>query len=153
MLGLFILMSFTLSSCDRWFFVVFSVTTTLQDTIVVQKWGQVNSCDTLSCIDSPGTPLQFNPNSIIVCTLDRRGGGRYASIPQEEAFATLISNIDSIRIIRKSDGASTITYRHDENATEAQRYFFTRDAWTCYPEGEELYGRGYQFIATNDMFQ
>lgn len=63
-----------------------------------------------------------------------------------------MSELDSIRIIRKSDNASTLTFRHDENATEAQRYFFTREAWDCDPPGEVLYDRRYTLILTEDMF-
>lgn len=40
----------------------------------------------------------------------------------------------------------TFVFRHDENATEEQRYFFTREAWHCDPEGETEKDRTYTLI-------
>ena len=70
---------------------------------------------------------------------------------EENAFHFLCVRYDSVRFTRLSDNAATITYRHDENATEAQRYFFTREAWTRDPEGKNVWT--YHFHLTDDMFQ
>lgn len=80
-------------------------------------------------------------------------GGPNIQITEEESFARLRSSIDSIRIVRKADNASTITYRGDDNATDAQRYFFTREAWDCDPEGENEKSRTYTLKITDEMFQ
>jgi hypothetical protein len=64
-----------------------------------------------------------------------------------------MSDYDSVRLTRRSDNASTITYHHNENATNAQRYFFTREAWKCDPEGETEKDRTYTLILTEDMFE
>ena len=80
-------------------------------------------------------------------------GGPSVSISEENAFTSLISQYDSIKIIRKSDGASTITYHNGDNATDEQRYFFTRDAWICSPDIEGYEGdRTYTLKLTDGMF-
>ena len=72
----------------------------------------------------------------------------------ENAFTYLSTEYDSVRFTRSSDGAATITYRHDENASNAQRYFFTREAWTCSPDDEGYDGtRTYTLILTEEMFR
>lgn len=151
MLGIFTLLSFTLNSCEYFVDVAFDVATMPHDTLIVQRWGPDNSIDTIPYTNSPGTSWQHTVNSIHV-SMPSAMGGPFTTIPEESAFATLIHDIDSIKIIRKSDGAFTITYRHDDNATEAQRYFFTRVAWDCDPPCEELKKRTYTFILTDDMF-
>ena len=75
------------------------------------------------------------------------------SVETDVAFYYLAVEYDSVRFTRSSDGASTITYRHDDNESEAQRYFFTREAWDCSPEGEELKDRTYTFKLTDEMFR
>lgn len=57
-----------------------------------------------------------------------------------------MSDYDSVMLTRSSDGATSIVFRHDENATEEQRYFFTREAWHCDPEGETEKDRTYTLI-------
>ena len=80
-------------------------------------------------------------------------GGPSVAISVEQAFASLCNDYDSVKLTRRSDGASTITYRHDENATDAQRYFFTREAWSCTPEGETEKDRTYTLILKEEMFK
>ena len=80
-------------------------------------------------------------------------GGPSVAISVEQAFASLCNDYDSVKLTRCSDGASTITYRHDENATDAQRYFFTREAWNCTPEGETEKDRTYTLILKEEMFK
>lgn len=76
------------------------------------------------------------------------------NVSTQDAFRILSSDYDSVRFIRSSDGASTITYCHDENATENQRLFFKREAWTCNPDDEGYVGtRTYTFKLTDDMFK
>ena len=75
------------------------------------------------------------------------------SVSIENAFTYLSTEYDSVRFTRSSDGLSTITYRHDENASDAQCYFFTREAWTCSPDDEGYEGtRTYTLKLTDDMF-
>ena len=75
------------------------------------------------------------------------------SVSMEEAFLSLTTEYDSVRFTRSSDGASTITFRHDDNATEGQRFFFKREAWTCSPDDEGYEGsRTYTLKLTDDMF-
>ena len=80
-------------------------------------------------------------------------GGPSVAISEEQAFASLCNDYDSVKLTRRSDGAATIIYRHDENASDAQRYFFTREAWVCDPEGETQKDRTYTLILTDDMFK
>lgn len=144
-------LSLTLSSCEYFVDVWFDIATTPQDTLIVQRWGDYNCCDTIPYTNLPETNWEETVSRIRVGSANAMGG-RYTSVSEESSFATLLSQIDSIRIIRKSDNASTITFRHDENATEAQRYFFTREAWDCDPPDEKMYSRTYTFKFTDDMF-
>ena len=76
------------------------------------------------------------------------------SVSTEDAFTYLSTEYDSVRFTRSSDGLSTITYRHDENASDAQRYFFTREAWKCSPDDEGYDGvRTYTLILKGEMFE
>ena len=74
-------------------------------------------------------------------------------VPTEVVFLALTTEYDSVRFTRSSDGASTITYSYIENATDVQRHFFTREAWQCDPEGEELKSRTYTLILKDEMFK
>ena len=74
-------------------------------------------------------------------------------VPTEVAFNALSLEYDSVRFSRSSDGATTITFSYIENATDAQRYFFTREAWKCDPEGENMKSRTYTLILTEEMFE
>lgn len=75
------------------------------------------------------------------------------NVSSQDAFRFLSSDYDSVRFTRSSDAASTITYCHDENATENQCFFFKRESWTCNPDAEGYEGtRTYTFNLTDDMF-
>lgn len=152
-MGIFISLSMMLTSCEYFVDVDFEITTTPQDTLVIQKWGESydGECASIPYTNLPGETFEEVFTKLAVCTIGRMGGPS-VSVSTEQAFAQLMADYDSVKITRKSDGASTITYRHDENATEAQCYFFTHDAWNCNPEGEELKSRTYTFKLTNDMF-
>lgn len=81
----------------------------------------------------------------------RYEGGR--NVSTEAVFTSLSSEYDSVRFTRSSDGASTITYRHDEDASEEQCSFFKRVAWSCEPDDNGYEGsRTYTLNLTDDMF-
>lgn len=102
--------------------------------------------------NQPGEVWETKMEHVTVSLLGTHGGP-YVAISEESAFTQLMSDYDSVRITRSSDNASTITYRHDENASDAQRYFFTREAWSCDPEGETQKDRTYTLILTEEMFR
>ena len=82
------------------------------------------------------------------------GGGPNVCVSREQAFVRLMSDFDSVRIVRHSDGASTITYRHDDSATDSQRFFFKPEAWMCNPDDEGFEGsRTYKLKLTEEMFE
>ena len=131
-----------LTSCEREVFVFFEVENPANDTIDFIGWRDTTEfCKTTPYI----TMYRDTLNHVNVCK-ESRFGGMHVTITEEESFLKLCSDYDSVRLSRRSDGASTITYRHDENATEEQRYFFTREAWRCDTEGETLEGCTYTFI-------
>ncbi len=153
-MGILVFFSMMLTSCEYFVDVDFVIATTPQDTLVIQRWGPSyeGRCDTIPFTNMPGETFEEVFTNLGVCPITNMGGPS-VSVSTDQAFATLMAEYDSVRIIRKSDGASTITYRHDENATEAQRLFFRPEAWNCSPEGEELKSRTYSFKITDDMFR
>ena len=149
LVGLFAPLSFVFNSCEYFVDVSFDIATTPQDSLVIQRWGRDfdGKYDTIPFTSLSGA--SFFRQTIAMAS---NAGGPQTTISEEVSFKRLSTELDSIRIIRKSDNSSTTTYRHDENATEAQRYFFTRDAWDCDPPEEELLTRRYTLILTDDMF-
>lgn len=141
-------MIFTLSSCEYMVNVDFKIAHNDNDTLVLTGWNGTN----VVCHRSPYTSNSGDVFDKTTISSFRAGGGSSTTVTEEQAFTQLMSDFDSVRISRSSDGASTITYRHDENATDAQRFFFTREAWKCDPEGEELKSRTYTLILKDEMF-
>ena len=141
-------MTFSLSSCEYMVNVDFKIAHNENDTLVLTGWNGTNEV----CYMSPYASNSGDVFDKTTISSFRAGGGSSTSVTEEQAFTQLMLDFDSVRISRRSDGASTITYRHDENATDAQRYFFTREAWSCDPEGEELKSRTYTFILKDEMF-
>ncbi|MCR4847628.1 MAG: hypothetical protein K5920_02095 [Bacteroidales bacterium] len=146
-------MFFSMTSCDYFVEVGFNIESPENDTIDFNGWqgtGVVNM--TTPYTNQSGQEWEQTMDQITVSMFGVMGG-RSVAISEEQAFAKLMSDFDSVKIIRRSDGASTITYRHDENATDEQRYFFTREAWKCDPEGETEKDRIYTLILTEEMFR
>ena len=142
-------MTFTLNSCEYMVNVDFEIAHNDNDTLVLIGWNGTNEvCYTSPYVSNSGDV--FDKTSI---SSFKAGGGSSTTVTEEQAFMQLMSDFDSVRITRSSDGLSTITYRHDENASEAQRYFFTREAWCCKPEGETQKDRTYTLILTEEMFR
>ena len=147
-------MTFALNSCEYTVTVDFEIAHSDNDALEMTGWSGTNEV----CYTSP---YQCNSDSLLDNELVDKttisslstGGGPSTTITDEQAFAKLMSDFDSVKIFRRSDGASTIIYRHDENATEEQRYFFTREAWKCDPEGETEKDRIYTLILTEEMFR
>ena len=142
-------MTFTLSSCEYMVNVDFEIAHYGNDTLVLTGWNGTNEVGYTSPYASNSGDV-FDKTTI---SSFRAGGGSSTTITEEQAFTQLMSDFDSVRIARSSDGASTITFRHDENASDAQRYFFTREAWSCKPEGETQKDRTYTLILTEEMFR
>ena len=144
-------MTFTLNSCNFEYMVnvSFQIAHSDNDALEMTGWSGTNGvCYPSPCPSTSGELLDKTTISALSA-----GGGPSIAITEEQAFAKLMSEFDSVKIIRRSDGASTLTYRHDENATEEQRYFFTREAWKCDPEGETEKDRIYTLILTEEMFK
>lgn len=153
-MGFFTSLLMMLTSCEYFVDVDFEVATEPQDTLVIKRWGYSYNgrCDTIPYTNQSGKIWEQTVTEIKLCMLHTMGGPS-VSISEENAFTSLISQYDSIKIIRKSDGASTITYHNGDNATDEQRYFFTRDAWICSPDIEGYEGdRTYTLKLTDDMF-
>ena len=142
-------MSFALNSCEYMVNVDFEIAHNGNDTLVLTGWNGTNEV----CYTSPYTSNSGEVLNKTTISSFSTGGGPSTTVTEEQAFAKLVSDFDSVRITRSSDGASTITYRHDENASDAQRYFFTRVAWSCKPEGETQKDRTYSLILTEEMFR
>ena len=142
-------MTFTLSSCEYMVNVDFEIAHYGNDTLVLTGWNGTNEV----CYTSPYANNSGDVFDKTTISSFRAGGGSSTTITEEQAFTQLMSDFDSVRIARSSDGASTITFRHDENASDAQRYFFTREAWSCKPEGETQKDRTYTLILTEEMFR
>ena len=138
-----------MTSCEYMVDVNFKIAHNGNDTLLLTGWSGTNEVQYASPYTSNSGDV-FDKTTI---SSFRAGGGSSTSVTEEQAFTQLMSDVDSVKISRRSDGASTITYRHDENATDAQRYFFTREAWKCDPEGEELKSRTYTFILKDEMFK
>ena len=136
-----------LTSCEYWVDVDFKIASNGNDTLILTGWNGTNGATFIS-------PYTSQSGSVYETTISSFGarGGSHTSVSEEQAFTQLMSDFDSVTLTRRSDGASTITYRHDQNATDAQRYFFTREAWQCTPEGEELKSRTYILNLTEEMF-
>ena len=144
-------MTFTLSSCNFEYIVnvSFEIAHSDNDALEMTGWNGTNGVYYTCPYHSNSGELSDKATISSLST----GGGPSTTITEEQAFAKLMSDFDSVKIIRRSDGASTLTYRHDENATEEQRYFFTREAWKCDPEGETEKDRIYTLILTEEMFR
>ena len=117
------------------------------DTITFEAWSLGQLVRQNSAVFYP-TPTEGQNEEIPVYVYHGVKG-----VPTELAFNSLSLEYDSVRFSRSSDGAATITYSYIEHATDAQRYFFTREAWKCDPEGEELKSRTYTFILKDEMFK
>jgi hypothetical protein len=142
-------MTFSMTSCEYMVNVDFKIAHNGNDTLVLKGWDGANEV----CYTSPYASNSGDVFGKTTISSFRAGGGSSTIVTEEQAFTQLMSDYDSVRITRRSDNASTITYRHDENASDAQRYFFTREAWQCDPEGEELKSRTYTFILKDEMFK
>ena len=138
-----------MTSCEYMVDIDFKIAHNGNDTLLLTGWSGTNEVQYASPYTSNSGDV-FDKTTI---SSFNAGGGPSTSVTEEQAFTQLMSDFDSVRISRSSDGASTITYRHDENATDAQRFFFTREAWKCDPEGEELKSRTYTLILTEEMFK
>ena len=145
-------MTFTMSSCEYFVDVDFNVENPANDTIDFIGWRDHSERHmTTPYTNQPGEVWETKMEHVTVSLLGAHGGP-YVAISEEQAFMQLMSDYDSVRITRRSDNKSTITYRHDENASDAQRYFFTREAWSCDPEGETQKDRTYTLVLTEEMF-
>ena len=143
-------MTFTMSSCEYMVNVDFEIAHNDNDTLVLTGWNGTNEV----CYTSPYASNSGDVFDKTTISSFRAGGGSSTTVTEEQAFTQLMSDYDSVRITRSSDGLSTITYRHDENASDAQRYFFTREAWTCSPDDEGYDGtRTYMLNLTDEMFK
>ncbi len=142
-------MAFTVTSCDYFVDVDFKIALEGNDTLVLIGWNGENE------VRHP-VPWTSNSGDVYhqrIISYAGDWGGRGIIVTEEQAFNTLMSDYDSVMLTRSSDSTSTITYRHDENATDAQCYFFTREAWKCAPEGETEKSRTYTLILTDEMFE
>lgn len=137
-----------LTSCEYWVDVDFNIASNGNDTLILTGWNGTSGATFIS-------PYTSQSGSVYETTISSFGarGGSHTSVSEEQAFTQLMSDFDSVTLTRRSDGASTITYRHDENATDAQRFFFTREAWKCDPEGETEKDRTYTLILKDEMFK
>ena len=143
-------MAFTLSSCEYMVNVDFKIAHNDNDTLVLTGWNGTNEV----IYTSPYTSNSGDVFDKTTISSFRAGGGSSTTVTEKQAFTQLMSDYDSVMITRRSDNKSTITYRHDENASNAQRYFFTREAWTCSPDDEGYDGtRTYTLILTDEMFR
>ena len=142
-------MTFTLSSCEYMVNVDFEIAHNGNDTLMLIGWNGTNEV----CYTSPYASNSGDAFDKTTISSFKAGGGSSTTVTEEQAFTQLMSDYDSVSITRSSDGLSTITYRHDENASDAQRYFFTREAWSCKPEGETQKDRTYTLILTEEMFR
>ena len=133
-----------MTSCEWFFDADFNIEVPANDTIVFIGWKDTTGT-TMTC---PYTSLSGDTHQQITVCHEGRSGGPNGAYTEEEAFDILRLEYDSVQIIRRSDNASTITYRHDEQATEAQRYFFTPEAWEA-PEGLTIY----TLKLTQEMFK
>lgn len=131
-----------LTSCEYFVDVNFKIAREGNDTLVLIGWYGANEVRYSSPYTSNSGDVHESP------TISSYGvkGGPHIYVTEEQAFTNLMSDYDSVMLSRSSDGATSIVFRHDENASEEQRYFFTREAWKCDPEGETEKGRNYTLI-------
>ena len=135
-------LALSMTSCDYFVDVDFKIAREGNDTLVLIGWNGANEIRYSS-------PYTSNSGDVYESTtISSFGvmGGRHIYVTDEQAFTNLMSDYDSVMLTRSSDGATSIVFRHDENATEEQRYFFTREAWRCDPEGETEKDRTYTLI-------
>ena len=132
----------SMTSCEYFVDVDFQIAREGNDTLVLIGWNGANEVRYSSPYTSNSGDVHESP------TISAYGisGGPYIYVTEEQAFTQLMSDYDSVMLTRSSDGATSIVFRHDENATDEQRYFFTRDAWRCDPEGETEKDRTYTLI-------
>lgn len=142
MLLVLVALAFTLTSCEYFVDVDFQIAREGNDTLVLIGWNGANKVR----YSSPYTSNSGDVHESPIISSYGVSGGPYINVTEEQAFTQLMSDFDSVMLTRSSDGASTIVFRHDENATEEQRYFFTREAWRCDPEGETEKDRSYTLI-------
>lgn len=135
-------LAFSMTSCEYFVDVDFKIVREGNDTLVLIGWYGANEVRYSSPYTSNSGDVHESP------TISSYGvaGGPYIYVTEEQAFTNLMSDYDSVMLTRSSDGATSIVFRHDENATEEQRYFFTREAWKCDPEGETEKDRTYTMI-------
>lgn len=133
---------FSMTSCEYFVDVDFQIAREGNDTLVLIGWNGANEVRYSSPYTSNSGDVHESP------TISSYGvaGGPNIYVTEEQAFTQLMSDYDSVMLTRNSDGATSIVFRHDENATEAQRFFFTREAWRCDPEGETEKDRTYTLI-------
>ena len=136
------LMAFSMTSCDYYVEVDFKIAREGNDTLVLVGWNGANEVRYVSPYISNSGDVHESPTISSIGVI----GGRHIFVTEEQAFTQLMSDFDSVMLTRSSDGATSIVFRHDENATEEQRYFFTREAWICNPEGEMSKSRTYTLI-------
>ena len=136
------LMAFGMTSCEYFVDVDFKIAREGNDTLVLIGWYGANEVRYSSPYTSNSGDVHESP---IISSYGVKGGP-HIYVTEEQAFTNLMSDYDSVMLTRSSDGATSIVFRHDENATEEQRYFFTREAWSCDPEGETEKGRTYTLI-------
>lgn len=135
-------LAFSMTSCEYFVDVDFKIVREGNDTLVLIGWYGANEVRYSSPYTSNSGDVHKSP------TISSYGvaGGPYIYVTEDQAFTNLMSDYDSVMLTRSSDGATSIVFRHDENATEEQRYFFTREAWKCDPEGETEKDRTYTLI-------
>lgn len=152
LLVLLISLSILFSACEHFVDVNFVLKGETNDTITLIGWSNAYQNGVTNYTTPYTTNAGIQMEKVSISSFNA-GGGPHVSVTNEQAFTQLMSDFDSVRITRSSDGASTIIYRHDDNATESQRFFFKREAWTCSPDDEGYEGsRTYTLKLTDDMF-
>ena len=135
-------LAFSMTSCEYFVDVDFQIAREGSDTLVLIGWKEAN----VVRYASPYTSYSGDVHESLTISSYGVSGGPHIYVTEEQAFTQLMSDFDSVMLTRSSDGATSIVFRHDENATEEQRYFFTREAWRCDPEGETEKSRIYTLI-------
>lgn len=135
-------LAITLTSCEYFVDVDFDIVHPNNDTLTFIGWSRTGKIQR----DCPFTSQSGDVHDNRTISFLSDSGGPSTAITEEQAFAKLMYDFDSVMLTRHSDGASTIVFRHDENATDKQRYFFTREAWRCDPEDETEKSRTYTLI-------
>lgn len=135
-------LAFSMTSCEYFVDVDFYIASEGNDTLVFIGWSGQNMVQYATPFTSYSGDVYHKRT---ICSYGVSGGPNI-SVTEEQAFNKLMSDYDSVMLARSSNGATSIVFRHDENATEEQRYFFTREAWRCDPEGETEKDRTYTLI-------